>query len=89
MEPPDWLWPTRHQLGAVLIAARKFDEAEKVYLADLKKWPENGWSLYGLGVCLEERNSPEAAEVKARFEKAWARADIQLEATCLCVPAAK
>jgi tetratricopeptide (TPR) repeat protein len=89
MEPPDWLWPARHQLGAVLIAAGKFADAEVVYEADLKKWPENGWALYGLATCLEARKSPEAAAVRARFDKAWARADIKLEATCLCVKQAK
>ena len=35
---------------------------------------------------LERKKSPEAAAVKARFEKAWARADTPIHATCLCVP---
>lgn len=85
MEPPDWLQPARHSLGAILTAAGRFAEAEAVYRADLKRWPENGWSLYGLGVCLKQRNAPEAAGVQERFEKAWQHADTQIVSTCLCV----
>lgn len=87
IEPPDWLQPARHSLGAVLIAAGRFPEAEAVYRADLKRLPENGWALYGLASALKEQNSPEAAEVEARFQKAWAHADIDLTSSCLCVSA--
>ncbi len=89
MEPPDWLQPARHSLGAILLSADRYAEAEQVYRADLKHWPENGWSLYGLAQSLEGQKSPEAAEVKARFEKAWANADTPITATCLCVSAKK
>jgi len=86
IEPPDWVWPVRHTLGAVLVSAGRHAEAEKVYRDDLKEWPENGWSLYGLLVCLKARNAPEAADVEARFRKVWADADISIASTCLCVP---
>lgn len=85
MEPPDWVQPVRHSLGAVLVAAGRYEEAEKVYRADLERWPENGWALYGLARCLEELGSPEAPKVKERFKKAWAHADTEIRATCLCV----
>jgi tetratricopeptide (TPR) repeat protein len=84
MEPPDWFQPSRHSLGAVLLAAGRKTEAEKVYRADLERWPENGWALYGLSECLES-SAPEAAAVKSRFNKAWADADTKIKATCLCV----
>ncbi len=84
MEPPDWFQPTRHSLGAVLLAAGRKAEAEQVYRADLKRWPENGWSLFGLSQCLDETGA-EAAAVKARFAKAWSGADTKIAATCLCV----
>lgn len=87
IEPPDWLQPARHSLGAILVAADRLTEAEAVYRADLERWPENGWALYGLSQCLEARESPEAAEVEARFQKAWQHADTPLAATCLCVEA--
>lgn len=86
MEPPDWFQPTRHSLGAVLLAAGRKAEAEKVYRADLKRWPENGWALFGLSQCVD--GGDEAAAVKARFDKAWSWADTQIEASCLCVKTA-
>lgn len=86
MEPPDWVQPVRHTLGAVLVSAKRFDDAEKVYRADLAWWPENGWSLFGLAQCMQAKGSPEAAELKERFKKAWSRADTEIESTCLCVP---
>ncbi len=86
MEPPEWIQPVRHTLGAILVDARRFDEAEKVYRADLNKWPENGWSLFGLEKCLRAKGaSNEADEVAGRFKKVWSRADTTIETSCLCV----
>lgn len=85
MEPPDWLQPARHSLGAILLSANRFTEAEAVYRADLKRWPENGWSLYGLARSLAAQKSPETGEIQARFDKAWAHADTDIAASCLCV----
>jgi tetratricopeptide (TPR) repeat protein len=87
IEPPDWVQPARHSLGAILVAAKRYDEAEKVYRTDLERWPENGWALFGLARCLKEKGSPEAAAVEARFKKAWGHADTEIHATCLCVTA--
>jgi tetratricopeptide (TPR) repeat protein len=89
IEPPDWLQPARHSLGAILVSADRLPEAEAVYRADLERWPENGWSLYGLAECLKARKSPEADDIEARFKKAWQHADTQLAATCLCVEMAE
>lgn len=84
-EPPDWMMPVRHTLGAALIVAERFEEAEAVYRADLKHWPENGWSLYGLMRALDGRGqTAEASAVRARFEKAWSRADVELRSSCFC-----
>lgn len=84
MEPPDWFQPTRHSLGAVLLASGRPREAEIVYREDLDRLPENGWALFGLKQCLGE-SAPEAAAIAARFDKAWATADTRIAATCLCV----
>jgi tetratricopeptide (TPR) repeat protein len=89
IEPPDWLQPARHSLGAILVSADRLPEAEAVYRADLERLPENGWSLYGLTECLKARKSPEADQVEARFKKAWQHADTRLAATCLCVEMAE
>jgi tetratricopeptide (TPR) repeat protein len=86
MEPPDWLLPARHTLGAVLVRAKRFEEAEQVYREDLVAWPENGWSLFGLAQCLSALGKDdEAAAVKKRFEAVWSDADTKLASTCLCV----
>lgn len=86
MEPPDWIQPVRHTLGAVLLDAGRAHEAEEVYREDLRRLPENGWSLYGLAECLKAQGSAEEEAVRARFRKAWARADTSIGASCLCVP---
>lgn len=86
MEPPEWIQPVRHVLGAVLLEAGRFDEAERVYREDLKKWPENGWSLYGISRCLASKgDASEATEYEERFRKAWAKADVKIHASCLCI----
>lgn len=85
MEPPEWMQPVRHTLGAVLTAAGRTDEAERVYRDDLKRWPENGWSLFGLAQSLKSKGLPEAENVELRFKKVWSRADTKIRSTCLCV----
>ncbi len=86
MEPPDWIQPVRHTLGAVLLEARRNGEAEAVYRRDLEIWPENGWSLFGLQQALAaQRDAAGAAEIKQRFERAWARTKLRPSASCLCV----
>ena len=45
-------------------------EAEAVYRDDLKRNPDNGWSLFGLAQSLRAQGkTAEAAEVEARFQK--------------------
>ncbi len=90
MEPPEWMQPVRHTLGAVLVAAKRYEEAEAVYRADLAQWRENGWALHGLAACLKARGATqEADEVEARFRKAWARADTRIASSCMCVARAQ
>lgn len=84
-EPPDWLMPARHTLGANLVAAGQFVEAEAAYRRDLDRFPENGWSLYGLSRALDgQGKSAEASAVKRRFDAAWKRADLPLTSSCFC-----
>jgi tetratricopeptide (TPR) repeat protein len=81
-EPPDWYYPTRQSLGAVLLEAGRAAEAESVYWQDLREKPENGWSLFGLAKALRAQGKhDQAAAIEARFEKAWAAADVKLEAS--------
>jgi len=79
-EPPDWFFPVRQNLGAILLEAERPEEAEAIYRKDLQKFPENGWSLFGLYQSLEQQGEMEKArEVRDRFEKAWRYADVELE----------
>lgn len=89
-EPPGWTTPVRHALGAVLLTAKRAAEAEAVYREDLTVYPENGWALEGLTDALEAQGrKADAAAVRKRFEKAWARADMKAESSCLCVKTAR
>jgi len=86
-EPPDWMQPVRHAAGASLLAVKRFEMAEKLFREDLKRFPENGWSLVGLARALRGKGATdEAAEVDRRFEKAWARADVKVTSPCFCQP---
>jgi len=81
-EPPDWYYPIRHSLAAVLLRAGNPAEAEELYRQNLKRFPENGWALFGLAQALRAQGrDAEAADVDARFQKAWQGADVTLVAS--------
>ncbi|BCS35634.1 hypothetical protein TBR22_A48680 [Luteitalea sp. TBR-22] len=78
-EPAEWHSPPRLALGAVLLEAGRASEAETVYWEDLKRNRDSGWALFGLHQALRAQGKDDqAAIVKARFDKAWARADLSL-----------
>ena len=75
-EPPDWYFPTRHVLGALLIEAGYPREAEAVYWQDLRKSPDNGYALLGLSQALSAQGrTAEAESAAAEFKIAWRAAD--------------
>ena len=77
--PPEWYFPVRHYLGAMLLDAGRPTEAEVVYAADLRANPENGYSLFGLSRALEQKgDESNATAVAKRFDKAWAGATHEL-----------
>jgi tetratricopeptide (TPR) repeat protein len=88
-EPPSWMIPLRHAIGANLMHAGRFAEAEQVYRDDLKRLPENGWSLLGLSEALaaQQKDGAELEATRARFQKVWAKADVKITSSCLCRPA--
>ena len=78
-EPPDWFFSVRHHLGAVLIAAGRYQEAVEVYDKDLKIYRENGWALIGLMNAYRKLGDEiKYDETKRRFEVAWKYADIKI-----------
>ena len=93
-EPWGWMQPTRHALGALLLEQGKLDEAEAVYRADLGlddtlsracQHPGNVWSLHGLHECLTRRGeATEAMHIKRQLDKAAARAEMPIRASCYC-----
>ncbi len=82
IEPPLWHQPIRHSLGPLLLKAGRAAEAERLFREDLRRFPENGWSLSGLASALRARGATAEAEaVEARFRKAWDGADVKLTAS--------
>jgi tetratricopeptide (TPR) repeat protein len=82
MEPPPWYFPTRQALGAALLEAGRPAEAEAVYRADLAQYPRNGWSLFGLAHSLKQQGKiDESSWAEEGFRNAWARADVELNAS--------
>ncbi len=83
-EPAAWHIPTRQNLGAVLLKANKYEEAEKIYKEDLDILRQNGWSLMGLYQTLMIQGKvDEAKEIKKEFDKAWQHADIKIDSSVL------
>jgi len=83
-EPPGWHAPVRHTLGAVLLDAGRAAEAEQAYREDLRRNPDNGWSLFGLARSLEvQGRTQEAAEAQRSFTAAWRNADVELASSRL------
>jgi tetratricopeptide (TPR) repeat protein len=83
-EPPAWHAPVRQTLGAMLLEANRAAEAEVTYRAELRRNPENGWSLLGLEQALRAQGmTAEANKVAERFSRAWAHADFKLSASRL------
>ncbi len=93
-EPWGWMQPTRHALGALLLDQGRVEEAEAVYRADLGlddslsracQHPQNVWSLHGLHECLIRRGETvEARHIKLQLDRAVARAEVPIRASCYC-----
>jgi len=78
-EPPSWLQPMRHYLGAALIDANDPIKAEVVFRRDLSWHKNNGWSLFGLWKSLEmQGKSEEAKQIFNDYEQSWVDSDVIL-----------
>lgn len=81
-EPPDWPLPVRPYLGAALLDAGRAKEAIAVYQEDLKRFPDNGWSLFGLAQAQAKlKQKDAAADTERRQAAAWQWADVKLTAS--------
>lgn len=89
-EPPGWMIPVRHAMGALLVESGDYARAEMLYREDQEDHPGNGWSLLGLQQALtaQEKND-EAATYARALDKAWARVTERPSSSCLCAPGTK
>jgi tetratricopeptide (TPR) repeat protein len=86
-EPPGWMLPVRHALGALLMADGKAVEAEAVYREDLLRNRKNGWALTGLRASLlAQGKTDEANALSPQIDMAWAKADSIPASSCYCEP---
>ncbi|MBK1879154.1 tetratricopeptide repeat protein [Pelagicoccus mobilis] len=87
-EPPGWMLPVRHALGALLMEQKRYAEAEEVYREDLKRNRGNGWGMLGLQNALlaQKKNSAESIRLSGQFAEAWKDADTLPSSSCFCAP---
>ena len=79
-EPPDWFYPVRESLGAVLLLNGNAAEAEKVFREDLDRNPRNPRSLFGLAEALRAQNRAYDAQfVDKQFQSNWKSTEIKLK----------
>ncbi|HHT0593158.1 TPA: tetratricopeptide repeat protein [Legionella anisa] len=77
-EPPDWYFPVKEILGDAYLKWNHPLEAIKMYKADLKEYPDNGWALFGLFNSLNKMGHTKDAErVEKKFHEAWSISDIK------------
>lgn len=84
-EPPAWPIPVRHAIGAIQVATGDSKGAIETYQQDLKRLPNNAWSLLGLQQAFDLAGYEGRSEALAgSVEAAWARADEVAPASCYC-----
>ena len=93
-DPPAWMQPVRHALGAFLLEQGRIAEAEEVFKEDLglsdslprrKARISNAWGLHGLYECFERAHKDhEARQIRLQRDVALAVADIPVKASCFC-----
>jgi tetratricopeptide (TPR) repeat protein len=75
-EPPFWHFPVRQALGSAYLRMGQPGPARTAFEQDLQKFPNNGWSLYGLReaqIALGE----EGGDLDQAIAQAWQYADIE------------
>jgi len=79
-EPPDWFFPVRESLGAVMLTNGDAVGAEKVFRADLDRNPRNPRSLFGLSEALKaQKRDYDAIFVQTQFREAWEGGPVPLK----------
>ena len=90
-EPPKWHMPVRQCLGTVQLRAGQPKAACATFAADLRAFPRNAYSLYGMVRCMRAQpaafSPDEVEEVAAQMRTAWKDADVPLTSACLAFEA--
>jgi tetratricopeptide (TPR) repeat protein len=73
-EPEPLPFPARHWLGAALLDAQRYGDAERVYREDLSQHPHNGWALLGLQLALKAQGKP-TGDIDGDLQASWSRSD--------------
>ncbi len=81
-EPEPIPYAARHWLGAALIEAERYAEAEREYRTELQDHPHNVWSLTGLKQALEAQGNTDSS-VEDDFAASTARLDLWVPASRL------
>lgn len=80
IEPPNWFSVGRYHLGHLLLSEGRDIEAESVFWEDLRRFPNNIWSLHGVWKALDgQEKQVEASQARRRLEFALSKADITLD----------
>ncbi|MBI4886047.1 MAG: hypothetical protein HY824_03045 [Acidobacteria bacterium] len=79
-EPEPLPFAAFHWLGAALVDAKRYTEAEQAYREELKDHPKNGWSLLGLQQALAGQGVT-SPEVDAELAASWARSDTWIQSS--------
>ncbi len=79
-EPEPLPFAARHWLGAALLEAQRYSDAERVYREEIEDHPHNGWSLLGLQKALAGRGV-KSPEVDADLAASWSRADAWIQSS--------
>ena len=86
-EPPAWMLPVRHALGALMMEDGQHVQAEQLYRQDLERNTGNGWALTGLRQSLvAQGRMSEAMALDEALAQAFASADTEIESSCFCAP---
>ena len=80
MEPPEWRFPVRRELGSLLLKLGRAKEATMIFWEDLRRHPENGWALHGVvNGTRQTKDLEEMQQADNRFKKAWEHSDTELD----------
>jgi tetratricopeptide (TPR) repeat protein len=80
-EPPPWYYPAGETLGAALLTTGRPAQAERAFRAVLRRYPGDGWALFGLAKAMRAAHRParEVARTGRAYARAWRWADTPIE----------